>query len=53
MTNCRQHHHKVVASIDDGNRRLAGRRVGDAALFELIGEHEPEDGVILVVGIAG
>src|SRR5437868_5946808 len=45
------HHGEVVASIDDGDRLLAGRRVGDATLLELVGEHEPEGGVILVAGI--
>jgi hypothetical protein len=30
-----------------------GRRVSDAAFLELVGEHQPEGGVILVAGIVG
>jgi hypothetical protein len=33
------HHHKVITTVDDSNCPLAGWRVSDATLFELIGKH--------------
>src|SRR5205085_10223845 len=47
------HHIEVVAAIDDGDCLLASRRVRNAALLELVSEHKPEGGVILIAGIVG
>jgi hypothetical protein len=47
------HHFGILAAVDDGERLLAHPRAENAALLELIRQHEPKDRVILVGGIFG